>query len=102
MSVSSASSQDTSAEAPQNTSTSEIEGHNLEDILKEKKFSYKARLFVANVAGIDLTTFKGLFSPYGEIRDVHLNKEKGFGFLKLVSGESHFWHASEAILWNLH
>ena len=77
---------DTSGEVAEDTSVAEHpEGLNLEEILKEKRFSWKARLFVANVPGIDLATFKGLFSAYGEIRDVHLNREKGFGFLKLVS-----------------
>ena len=81
-----ASSLDTSGELAEDTSVTEHpEGLNLEEILKEKRFSWKARLFVANVPGIDLATFKGLFSAYGEIRDVHLNREKGFGFLKLVS-----------------
>lgn len=100
--VLSASTQDTSAEVAPSTSATDIEGLNLEDILKEKKFSYKARLFVANVAGIDLATFKGLFSAYGEIRDVHLNKEKGFGFLKLVSCKLQFRHIYEATKCNLH
>lgn len=86
LSVPSASSLDASAEVLQDTSaTEQHEGLDLEEILKEKRFSWKARLFVANIAGIDLATFRGLFSAYGEIRDVHLNKEKGFGFLKLVS-----------------
>jgi len=53
--------------------------------LKEKKYSWKARLFVANIAGMNMSTFRDLFSKYGELRDVHVNKEKGFGFLKLVS-----------------
>lgn len=86
LSLPTASSLDASAEVAQDTSTTEQhEGLDLEEILKEKRFSWKARLFVANIAGIDLATFRSLFSAYGEIRDVHVNKEKGFGFLKLVS-----------------
>ena len=86
LSIPSASFLDTSAEAVTDTSVAEEqEGLDLEEILKEKKYSWKARLFVANIAGMNMSTFRDLFSKYGELRDVHVNKEKGFGFLKLVS-----------------
>ena len=52
----------------------------------EKRFSGRARLFVANLATVvtedDLKT---LFGKFGETNEVYVNKDKGFGFVRLVS-----------------
>ncbi|CAH0555204.1 unnamed protein product [Brassicogethes aeneus] len=52
--------------------------------LEEKKFSGRNRLYIGNI-GNEITEddCKGLFSPYGEINELFLNKEKSFGFVRL-------------------
>lgn len=52
----------------------------------EKKFSGRCRLFVANM--VNTTTeseLRSMFTPYGETGEVYINKDKGFGFIRLVS-----------------
>lgn len=53
---------------------------------KEKKFSNKARVFVGNLHR-DTTDdqIKKLFEQYGEVREVFLQKDKNFGFVRMVS-----------------
>jgi RNA recognition motif-containing protein len=52
---------------------------------REKKFTGRCRLFVGNLpADINENEFKELFSKYGEIGEVFLNTQRGFGFVKLV------------------
>ncbi|XP_073719797.1 paraspeckle component 1 isoform X2 [Misgurnus anguillicaudatus] len=50
----------------------------------EKTFTQRCRLFVGNLP-TDITEedFKELFLKYGETNDVHINKDKGFGFIRL-------------------
>lgn len=52
----------------------------------EPKFSGRSRLYVGNL-GSEITEqdLKEYFSPYGEIAEVFLNREKGFAFVRLVS-----------------
>ena len=52
---------------------------------KEKKFSNKARLFVGNLPR-DMTDadLRKLFEPFGEVHEVFLQKEKSFGFVRMV------------------
>ncbi|XP_057306302.1 non-POU domain-containing octamer-binding protein-like [Hydractinia symbiolongicarpus] len=50
----------------------------------EKKFSGRCRLFVANMNnGTTEEDLRELFGEYGEIGEVYVNKEKGFGFIRL-------------------
>ena len=51
-----------------------------------KKFSNKARLFMANLPR-DLTEseLRALFEPHGEVHEIFLQKEKNFGFCRMVS-----------------
>ncbi|XP_069827656.1 splicing factor, proline- and glutamine-rich isoform X1 [Dendropsophus ebraccatus] len=50
----------------------------------EKTYTQRCRLFVGNLP-TDITDeeFKNLFSKYGEPGEVFINKNKGFGFIKL-------------------
>lgn len=52
-----------------------------------KKFSNKARVFIANLPR-DMTEpeLRELFEPYGEVQEVFLQKEKSFGFCRMVMG----------------
>lgn len=51
----------------------------------EKTFTQRCRLFVGNLP-TDLTEedFKNLFSKYGEANEVFINRDRGFGFIRLV------------------
>lgn len=50
----------------------------------EKTFTQRCRLFVGNLP-TDITEedFKELFFKYGETNEVHINKDRGFGFIRL-------------------
>lgn len=52
----------------------------------EKKFSGRNRLYIGNVPN-DITEqeVQDLFQKYGETSEIFLNKEKNFGFIRLVS-----------------
>ena len=51
----------------------------------EKKFSGRCRLFVANlVNSVTEEELKKLFEQFGETNEVFINKDKGFGFVRLV------------------
>ena len=52
---------------------------------KERKFSGRCRLFVGNLLSCDETELKEMFEKYGEVAEVFVNKDKGFGFVRLVS-----------------
>lgn len=51
----------------------------------EKTFTQRCRLFVGNLPN-DITEdgFKKLFSKYGEANEVFINRDRGFGFIRLV------------------
>ena len=51
----------------------------------EKKFSGRNRLYVGNLTN-DVTEeeIQQLFSPFGEVSEMFINKEKNFAFLKMV------------------
>lgn len=51
----------------------------------EKTFTQRSRLFVRNLP-LDMTEeeFKNMFAKYGNINEVFLNRERGFGFIQLV------------------
>ena len=52
----------------------------------EKKFSNKCRLFVANLQStMKEDEVKALFTPFGEVSETYFNKDKGFGFIRLVN-----------------
>ena len=51
-----------------------------------KKFSNKARVFIANLPrDMQEAELRGLFEPHGEVQEVYLQKEKNFGFCRMVS-----------------
>lgn len=56
---------------------------------KGKKYSVKARLFVGNLPR-DTTqdTVKQMFEAFGEVKEVFVQREKNFGFVRMVSGYS--------------
>lgn len=51
----------------------------------EKKFSGRNRLYVGNLTN-DVTEEEliQMFSSYGEVSEVFINKEKNFAFLRIV------------------
>ena len=52
---------------------------------KEKKFTNRSRLFVGNLPrDMSETELKKLFEPYGEVQEVFHQKEKNFGFVRMV------------------
>ncbi len=62
---------------------SPVEGRQVKEI---KKFSNKARLFIANLPrDTREEELKELFSPYGEVQEVFVQKEKNFAFCRMVS-----------------
>lgn len=52
---------------------------------KERKFSGRCRLFVGNLVSCGEEELKGMFEKYGEVAEAFVNKDKGFGFVRLVS-----------------
>lgn len=52
----------------------------------EKTYTQRCRLFVGNLP-TDITEedFKRLFERYGEPSEVFINRDRGFGFIRLVS-----------------
>ncbi|KAM6945534.1 paraspeckle component 1 [Aplochiton taeniatus] len=52
----------------------------------EKTFTQRCRLFVGNLPN-DITEndFKKLFSKYGDANEVFINRDRGFGFIRLES-----------------
>lgn len=55
----------------------------------EVKFNGRSRLYIGNFTG-DVTEeeITNLFAQYGETAELFINKEKNFGFIKLVSNIS--------------
>ncbi|XP_032235481.2 paraspeckle component 1 isoform X2 [Nematostella vectensis] len=51
--------------------------------MKERKFTGRCRLFVGNLIDCDEEEMKEMFKKYGEVAEVFINKEKGFGFIRL-------------------
>lgn len=51
--------------------------------IKVKKFSNKCRIFVGGLLNANEKLLKDMFTKFGEISELWLNKEKGFGFVKL-------------------
>lgn len=55
----------------------------------EKTFTQRSRLFVGNLpVDIPEEEFKNMFTKYGKINEVFINRDRGFGFIRLVC--SHF------------
>ena len=52
---------------------------------KERKFTGRCRLFVGNLVSCDEEELSTMFKKYGEVAETFVNKEKGFGFIRLVS-----------------
>lgn len=52
----------------------------------EPKFNGRARLYIGNLSN-DVTEEQilSMFGQYGETAEMFLNKEKNFGFIKMVS-----------------
>ncbi|XP_064609918.1 paraspeckle component 1-like isoform X2 [Liolophura sinensis] len=51
---------------------------------EEKKFTMRCRLFVGNLtAETSEEEFKSMFEPFGELSEVYLNPQRGFGFCRL-------------------
>lgn len=51
----------------------------------EKTFTQRSRLFVGNLP-LDMPEdeFRSMFAKYGNISEVFINRERGFGFIRLV------------------
>lgn len=52
----------------------------------ESKFSGRSRLYIGNLTNdVSEEEITQLFSAYGETAELFVNKEKNFGFIKMVS-----------------
>ena len=51
----------------------------------ERKFSNRCRLFVGNITDMSEDEFTKMFEKYGEYSEAYVNKDKAFGFIKMVS-----------------
>lgn len=51
----------------------------------EKTFTQRSRLFIGNVP-LDMPEeeFKNMFAKYGNVNEVFINRDRGFGFVRLV------------------
>lgn len=60
----------------------------------EKTFTQRSRLFVGNLPP-DITEeeMRKLFEKYGKAGEVFIHKDKGFGFIRLVSNYGFLEHA---------
>ncbi len=51
----------------------------------EKTFTQRSRLFVGNLpVDIPEEEFKNMFAKYGNVNEVFINRDRGFGFIRLV------------------
>ena len=67
------------------------QGENQDGGVMKKRHSTRARLFVGNLPkDTSQDTVKELFQPFGEVVEVFVQKEKNFGFVRLVSALSCF------------
>lgn len=52
----------------------------------EVKFNGRSRLYIGNLTNdVSEDEILNLFNPFGETAELFLNKEKNFGFIKMVS-----------------
>lgn len=67
--------------------TPTAKGHAEANTPKEKKYSVRARLFVGNLPkDTKQEQVRELFEEFGEVKEVFVQKEKSFGFIRMVSG----------------
>lgn len=54
----------------------------------QKTFTQRSRLFVGNLP-LDMPEeeFKDMFAKYGAVNEVYINRDRGFGFVRLVSAK---------------
>lgn len=51
----------------------------------EVKFNGRSRLYIGNLTGdVSEEEITNLFAPFGETAELFINKEKNFGFIKMV------------------
>ena len=51
---------------------------------KERKFTGRCRLFIGNLVNTTEDDLREMFKNFGEMSEVFVNQEKGFGFIRLV------------------
>lgn len=52
----------------------------------EKAYTQRSRLFVGNLpTGVSEEEVEKLFSKYGKSSEIFIHKDRGFGFIRLVS-----------------
>ena len=57
-----------------------------DEVVKEKKYSSKARMFIGNLPkDTSQDAVKEMFQRFGEVREVFVQREKNFGFIRMVS-----------------
>lgn len=65
----------------------------------EKTFTQRSRLFVGNLPmDIPEEEFKDMFAKYGNINEVFINRERGFGFIRLVCAHFCFFGSECGVL----
>lgn len=63
---------------------------------KGKKYSVKARLFVGNLPReTSQEMVKQMFQEFGEVKEVFVQREKNFGFVRMVSWATYPVHLSD-------
>lgn len=91
------------APSPQDPSSANSEPQEMTVDLKnfrrpgEKTFTQRCRLFVGNLP-TDMTDedFKKIFFKYGDAKEVFINRDRGFGFIRLVRHRAkHEWHQNQ-------
>lgn len=76
-------------EGPSRGHTHRDDGHTHRDdgdeVVEKKRYSVKARLFIGNLPkDTSQETVKEMFEHFGEVREVFVQKEKNFGFIRMV------------------
>ena len=73
-------------EEEQNRSSHSLQGaDSIPVIVKEKKFMNRARLFIGNLSrSVTEDDLLKIFEPYGEVTQPFIEKERSYGFIRMV------------------
>lgn len=66
----------------------------------EKTFTQRSRLFIGNLPlNMPEEEFKSMFAKYGNINEVFINRDRGFGFIRLVCIQSSAYWFNTVLLY---
>lgn len=81
------------SEQDQNLSIHSEGGDDVPVVVKEKKFTNRARLFIGNLSrSVTEDDLMKLFEPFGEVTQPFIEKERSYGFIRMVRQTSLFRH----------